>query len=142
MKGWENAFTGESEDGETELDCPECGGKMRLVETKKGRFYGCENFPDCQCTHGCHPDGSPLGVPADRSTRDARIETHRWFDALWKQGKMSRHVAYKKLQAYMRMGTAKCHIGRFTKEQCERATAFAKTVCKLHGIQPEDVDKL
>ena len=137
-----NAFTGESNEGETVLECPQCGGQMHLVDMRSGRFYSCDNFPKCKCFHGCHPDGSPLGIPANKETRDARRELHRWFDALWKTGNLSRGGAYRKLQSHMRMTESDCHIGRFTKKQCERAIIFAKGSCKIYGIDPEDaVDK-
>lgn len=33
---------------ETGVDCPECGGKVVLKRSKKGRkFYGCSNYPEC-----------------------------------------------------------------------------------------------
>lgn len=27
--------------------CPWCGGKLRLVKTKRGEFLGCSNYPGC-----------------------------------------------------------------------------------------------
>lgn len=27
--------------------CPECGAKMKIVDGKYGKFYGCNNFPEC-----------------------------------------------------------------------------------------------
>ncbi|HIQ38753.1 MAG TPA: hypothetical protein EYH53_01960 [Methanothermococcus okinawensis] len=27
--------------------CPWCGGKLRLIKTKKGEFLGCSNYPQC-----------------------------------------------------------------------------------------------
>lgn len=137
--GWENSFTGESDAGEEVLDCPECDGKMHLIDTRTGRFYGCENYPECQTTHGCHPDGSPLGIPANKETREIRMEVHRWFDPLWMLGKLSRGAAYRKLQSHMHMNQKECHVGRFTREQCEQAIIFAKGACKIYGIDPDDV---
>lgn len=33
---------------ELDVCCPQCGGKIVLRKTKKGRkFYGCKNYPDC-----------------------------------------------------------------------------------------------
>jgi hypothetical protein len=28
--------------------CPRCGATLKLVKTKNGMFYGCENFPTCK----------------------------------------------------------------------------------------------
>ena len=71
------------------------------------------------------------------------MEVHYWFDALWKSGRLTRGGTYRKLQAFMRMSREECHVGRFTKEQCEQATIFAKGACKIYGVEPEDrsVDK-
>jgi ssDNA-binding Zn-finger/Zn-ribbon topoisomerase 1 len=30
--------------------CPKCGAKMRLVSGKRGKFYGCTYFPECNGT--------------------------------------------------------------------------------------------
>jgi len=137
--GWENAFTGESDEGEKVLECPDCGAEMHLVDTRKGRFYACERFPACRANHGCHPDGSPLGVPASEDTREARKQAHYWFDALWKSGQYTRGAAYRKLQSYMKMTRRECHIGKFSKVQCERVVIFAKGACQIYGIDPDRI---
>jgi ssDNA-binding Zn-finger/Zn-ribbon topoisomerase 1 len=95
---------------------------MRLLNSRYGKFYGCTRYPECKGTHGAHPDGRPLGTPADRETKDARIEAHQAFDTLWKRphGKMQRQEAYLWLQKRMGLSADECHIGRFTKEQCEQ----------------------
>lgn len=134
----ENSFTGESFSGETVLTCPECGSEMRLLDTRKGRFYGCIRYPECRTTHGCHPDGAPLGVPADKETREARIEAHYWFDALWRSGQYTRGAAYRRLQSFLNMEREECHIGKFSKSQCERVVIFAKGACQIYGINPDD----
>ena len=30
--------------------CPECGGALRLINGKYGKFYGCMNYPKCKYT--------------------------------------------------------------------------------------------
>ena len=132
-----NGFTGESDEGETVLTCPDCGHEMHLIDTRKGRFYSCTSFPRCRVTHGCHPDGSPMGVPGDRKTRDARMRAHAIFDLLWKSGRMDRHMAYKNLAGYMRLSDEECHIGMFNEKQCRRVEKFSRAACKLHGINVE-----
>lgn len=32
-------------------DCPECGGTLILRKSRKGRFVGCSNYPDCENTY-------------------------------------------------------------------------------------------
>jgi len=106
------------------LTCPECGKPMILRTSRFGPFYGCTGWPDCECTHGAHPDGSPLGTPADRATREARTRAHEAFDALWapNEGEGSRtrrKAAYAQLQVIMGMNEEQAHIGKFTLRQCE-----------------------
>lgn len=64
--------------------CPEgCGGTLVLRDSRRGPFYGCSRHPWCDATHGAHPNGAPLGTPANRETRDARVAAHAVFDQLW-----------------------------------------------------------
>jgi len=92
---------------------------MVLRESKYGLFYGCQTFPKCKATHGAHPNGEPLGVPADAETKKARISVHEAFDELWKSGEMSRGDAYTWMQEAMELEEDEAHIGMFTKSQCE-----------------------
>lgn len=110
---------------ECEHPCPDCGGVMALRESRFGLFYGCENFPACRATHGAHPDGKPLGIPADRETKKARIAAHKAFDRMWRGPKSdcSRGEAYRRLQLLMNLSADEAHIGRFTKAQCEQLGA-------------------
>lgn len=116
---------------ETKLDCPECGAIMMLREVvfdgRKCRFYGCVNWPLCDGSYGAHPDGSPLGIPANAATKTARIRAHDAFDRLWKSGRMTRNQAYVWLRRRMNLTFAEGHIGRFDAEQCERLIVLANT---------------
>ena len=61
--------------------CPECDSKMSLRRSKYGLFYGCSTWPACPGTHGAHPDGTPLGVPATQAVKQLRIRAHELLDA-------------------------------------------------------------
>ena len=93
-----------------DLKCPDCGKQMILRPSKYGLFYGCLGFPACKGSHGAHPDGRPLGVPATKETKEARIRAHEAFDKLWKGGGMTRKEAYawlaKTIGATVHMGSA------------------------------------
>lgn len=110
------------------LRCGECGSSMVLRNSKFGKFYGCTAFPNCRGTHGAHPDGTPLGVPANKETKEARIRAHAAFDAVWKARQknfnLSRTVArgecYAWLAVAMRMRKEDCHIARFDVATCAR----------------------
>lgn len=104
------------------LTCPEpgCGAAMQLRPSRFGLFYGCVRFPTCRGTHGAHPDGRPLGVPASTETKQARIRAHEAFDRLWRSGRMDRRSAYHWMQQVMGLTSAEAHIGRFDRDQCEQ----------------------
>lgn len=124
------------------LMCPECGGKMRLRNSRYGKFYGCENWPKCQATHGAHPDGQPLGKPADQETKKARIRAHAAFDKTWNgvSVKNARNRAYKFLANQMELTADQCHIGMFTKQQCEQVVKLCKDVEFWHRMLESDID--
>jgi ssDNA-binding Zn-finger/Zn-ribbon topoisomerase 1 len=101
------------------LDCPYCGGTLSLKPSRYGRFYGCSGYPACDATVGAHPDGSPLGTPANQPLKDARIAAHASFDRLWKGGG-SRGRAYRFLQSALNLSEDACHIGMFDLAMCAR----------------------
>jgi ssDNA-binding Zn-finger/Zn-ribbon topoisomerase 1 len=92
------------------------------------KFYGCSRFPDCQATHGAHPDGSPLGVPGDHETKLARSQAHAVFDRLWKgpDAQFTQKGAYAWLQRVMRLTPDEAHIGQFNKHQCRQVAEAAR----------------
>jgi ssDNA-binding Zn-finger/Zn-ribbon topoisomerase 1 len=116
---------------EHDVDCPECGAKMRLRYTPKHdrHFYGCTRWPKCDGVHGCHPDGKPLGKPGNKETRSARMRAHEAFDQLWKPSGalMTRGQAYSWLEGYFDLDQGDAHIGGFSKEQCEELVAAVLT---------------
>lgn len=132
------------------LECPECGARMHLRDSTHGKFYGCERYPDCQATHGAHETtGAPLGVPGDRSTREARQRAHSAFDPLWDNAlrmyegggvrgpkfllRVARSRAYAWLADHLSMTREECHIGKMDAFHCE----LVVRVCG--GKQPEDI---
>lgn len=106
--------------------CPECGAPMVLRTTTKfkyksgspRKFYGCSRYPECQAAHGADPSGNPLGKPANKETKQARIGAHEKFDSYWKQKGLQRNQAYKLLQDIMELSPKDAHIAMFSKEQC------------------------
>ena len=85
-----------------------------------GPYYRCTGAPQCGGSHGAHPDGTPLGVPANATTKQARIAAHTVFDALWKGGGMSRSAAYRWMATGLGIEAQDCHIGRFNADQCNK----------------------
>lgn len=99
-----------------DVTCAECSSPMVQRESKYGKFYGCSRFPLCKATHGAHPDGRPLGIPADKKTKAARIRAHAEFDAFWMEQGWTRGRAYGWL---VKHGPAP-HIAEMTEEDCEK----------------------
>lgn len=124
--------------GAMELPCPECTGTLSLKISRFGPFYGCRNYPRCTATHGAHPDGKPLGKPADKETKLARMAAHAAFDKLWvgadqlpcytpEDQKARRRIcraargrAYRWLMTQLSMTVDECHIGLFDQPTCAR----------------------
>lgn len=104
------------------LPCPECDGQLALRLSRYGLFYGCTNYPACRATHGAHPDGKPLGIPANKETRDWRIKAHKIFDTLFEgeTAVMNREEAYIFMQRLMNLSEEEAHIGKFGIEQCKK----------------------
>ena len=97
----------------------------------KGRlFYSCSRWPDCRATHGAHPDGSPLGVPANGETKAARVQAHQALDAMIEARGWGRSGAYVWLGR--RLGIPEhrikdeCHIARFDRETCARVVEICR----------------
>lgn len=109
---------------EHELACPDCGARLYLRPSKFDAarvYYACPRAADgCKGAHSAHPDGRPMGDPADPETRTARRAAHAAFDQLWQGGEMSRTGAYRWLQKAMGMNVEEAHIGRFDAAQCAR----------------------
>lgn len=101
------------------MDCPECGEYMILKKSKYGFFWSCHTYPKCNGSHGAHPDGTPLGIPANKETKEWRIKAHNEFDKLWKSKGYKRSTCYRLLQELMDMTPDEAHIGRFNINQCK-----------------------
>jgi hypothetical protein len=54
------------------------------------------------------------------------MAAHAVFDQLWKRCGMRRTQAYAWMRQAMEMSGEEAHIGRFTKDQCERLKELAE----------------
>lgn len=117
--------------GQTYADvrCGDCGAAMTLRQTEKylypsgapRLFYGCSRFPECRSVHNAHPDGYPLGVPADARTRQARQHTHAVIAVYAQAHRLSMPEMYEFLACGLDMTDEECHIGKFDIAQCRAA---------------------
>lgn len=108
--------------------CHYCGLSVRIAGHSEiyGRNYG--DWPWLYVCNGCgayvgmHPfTDIPLGTLADAATRRARKNCKPAFDALWRNGEMTRSAAYEWLAAQLGIEKEACHFGWFDIETCERA---------------------
>lgn len=100
------------------ITCGDCGAPMVLRRSRFGQFWGCTRWPDCHGKHGAHPNGSPMGIPGDATTRQARIQAHATFDAAWQSRGLTRTQAYAWLREMTGKSVRAAHISRFTADEC------------------------
>ena len=121
------------------LICADCGKPMIFRNTlntvhKSGEaksWYQCKDFPSCRGALGAHPDGTPLGTPANTETRRWRIEAHSYFDALIEVYRIPKKKAYKWLALEMNMTKEECHIANFGIEQCKNVILYVNNFLNL-----------
>lgn len=113
----------------TDLKCADCGADMQIRSSSKypKPFYGCSRFPECRGSHGAYIDGRPMGIPANKETKLARIQAHKVFDVIWKDELVkSRRAAYSWMGTRMGLNKMQCHISMFDKDMCEKLIALVK----------------
>lgn len=108
------------------LSCPDCGSPMELMGSRWGVNWHCTG-QGCKAAHGAHPDGSPVGSPADVRTRKARARAHDAFDRLWRHGLMSRTQAYSWMARTLGISKQEAHIGSLDAESCDRLCGAMRT---------------
>ena len=86
-----------------------------------GYYYVCAKYPVCDSYVGTHKGSrQPKGTLANAELRRKRIEAHRAFDALWKDGKMKKWQAYRWTQSIFGMNTEQAHIAKFSVYMCDQ----------------------
>ena len=108
--------------------CPYCGANavLRDAEYVYGpnalveKLYVCSNYPACDSYVGVFPDtNTPKGSLANSELRNKRIRAHKCFDAIWKQGIMTRGQTYQWMQHKFALTKKQAHIGFFSDHMCE-----------------------
>lgn len=102
--------------------CPYCGKEPVLTDSAiiYGRSYGMIYLcKPCNAYVGVHRNSTiALGRLANADLRKHKKLAHEKFDALWKNGGMSRSDAYSWLSKMLETEPDFTHIGMFNKEQC------------------------
>lgn len=113
-----------------DLACPECGSPMELAFSDRFRyrdgrrrpFYRCYKWPECTGYHGAHPNGAPLGKPANKETRTLRSQVHAELNKLfpWKTKKGRRATNRWLLEHNFGDG----HVGAMDAVECRTALSI------------------
>lgn len=99
-----------------DLTCADCGAPMQLVSEYEKPHYRCMAYPSCAGRHGAHPDGTPLGIPANQVTRRLRMDVHAVLNAVWSwEDSLARAACYRWLE-HVSIG----HVARMDAEECTR----------------------
>lgn len=110
------------------VKCPYCGRQAILrnasyvyKENALDKYlYVCSGYPECDSYVGVHTNTlQPKGSLANGDLRHKRIETHRLFDAIWKNGIFSRKEAYRWMQDKFSLTSGQAHIGQFSEYLCD-----------------------
>ena len=131
-----------------QLRCPYCGSIMDLRDAKQicsgaktgSKVYVCRNYPACNVYVNTRKGTAvPLGVPADSALRKLRIDAHRAFDRLWKNGIMSRDTAYRWFADYFGLRLGDAHIALCNEYQCRALIrASNQVVSNYRRVQGEE----
>lgn len=113
------------------VKCPYCGA--RAVRRPASAVYGaaardpgaylyvCARYPICDAYVAAHQKtGLPMGTLANGNLRHKRIEAHRAFNRLWRDGYMDKWQAYKWLQAKLGLSERQAHIAMFSEYMCDQ----------------------
>ena len=104
--------------------CPVCQQPAKITATKYG--------PLSQCCGMRSWDLKPLAAP---NTLAARVRAHAAFDPLWKDGRMSRGEAYRRLAIAMNMTLEQCHISLMGEREADRVVEIAQSGLLLEDVQ-------
>ena len=93
-----------------------------------GISYGmCYYCKPCNAYVGVHKGtNKPKGTLANEKLRKLRKQCHDKFDPYWKNGKIKRASAYKRLSRALCIDAKNCHIGMFDEETCVKMLALFK----------------
>jgi len=122
--------------------CPYCGKEPEYVDSTViyGRSYGMIYLcRPCDAYVGVHDGSSKAkGRLANKELRKVKIEAHKYFDMIWKQGHLKRTDAYKWLSTRLGIPSEHTHIGMFDVETCEMVVFSAKQL--LNDLRRLDLD--
>lgn len=113
--------------------CPNCGRPMVLRYTAKyqyrngmnRKFWSCD---DCAITHGAHPDGQPLGIPADKETKALRIRVHEEMSRIWGEFGAIGKARKGEMYDWMEKNTRSKHVAMMLKPELEEVLLMLRSM--------------
>lgn len=110
------------------MNCHVCGHPMKLEFSelypyKNGKprpVWRCTNKLFCPEERWAHPDGTPMSLPADRDTKQARNVAHVALANLCRVKGLTTKQSYRWIQKAMGLPKSDAHIGHFDKRLCLR----------------------
>ncbi|MBP3595289.1 MAG: hypothetical protein J6J44_12215 [Lachnospiraceae bacterium] len=125
------------------VKCPYCGRNAVLRSARyvykdaafEKNLYVCSGYPECDAYVGVHEGTQvPKGTLANGDLRHKRIEAHRLFDAIWKNGVFSRKDAYRWMQDVFCLTDTQAHIGEFSEYRCDCLIEECRKVLRNNHI--------
>lgn len=138
--------------------CPYCFQPSTYINsesiygTNYGMVYSCT---PCQAWVGVHGGtDKALGRLANAQLRELKMQAHRWFDPIAKQGLINninpsfiagvspRAKAYQWLSQQMNIQMEFCHIGMFNEEECLEVIRICQPIVEPYEqqlIDPQDL---
>lgn len=124
--------------------CPYCGRRAVLrdanfvygdhVYTEGQKLYVCAGYPACNSYVGVHLGSlRPKGSLANGELRNRRILAHKAFDAVWRNGILTRKEAYRWLQDITGLDEQQAHIAMFSEYLCDQVIAACSQVLANHN---------
>lgn len=140
--------------GQAVVGCPACGRPMQLRPSRDPSspdWWGCTGYPACDVRQSAGKDGQPVGVPADKETRQARIRAHDALDPIWDGAlevyqdeskdssltveqllQIARGRTYSWLADQLQMDRKDCHVANFDLFHCELVVKVCEGVTYDH----------
>jgi ssDNA-binding Zn-finger/Zn-ribbon topoisomerase 1 len=127
---------------EHDLDCPECGSKLKLHKWNDRFYYRCQNYPDCKVTHGAFKDGKPQGVPGDLETIALRKAAHNKIKEMIENEsnpKEAQQKYYNWLARKLNVPRNLCHMALFDKETLRRVIGMCNYLIEQKKKRKEEI---
>lgn len=107
--------------------CPYCGAPVEFKSNEviyrhnfnNGFVYICARFPECNSYVAAHSvSRKPLGILADKNTRDLRKSVFRIVSPYWQKGLVRKQTVYETIAKILNKEGAFISIAQLNKNEC------------------------